>query len=272
MFATAAFVAPTVAFAVPADAAATVEDAAADAEGAGPSDSMAARVAERPRVLVLSPTCNDVDEATSDVITQSIVQAMADHPEVEVLSSADLAALAALESTKQAVGCEDVSCLAEIAGAMGAQYVVFGSISYVDELYVANLSLFDADQAKPIQRGRMQGTRVQELIKDAAPLADELLSPLNLGAPPRVRAAGPAGGPNVLLLTTGIATASVGGLLAVGGIGSLVGGLALQQDATAGKDLKNLAEILIPVGAVASAVGVLGAAAGAGVAVFSTLE
>lgn len=47
------------------------------------------------------------------------------------------------------MGCGDSSCLAEIAGAMGAEFVVFGDVGKLGETFVINLNLFDNNAVRP---------------------------------------------------------------------------------------------------------------------------
>ena len=48
------------------------------------------------------------------------------------------------EYLKKSMGCEnEISCLAEIGGALGAEFLISGSISLMNETYVLNLILID---------------------------------------------------------------------------------------------------------------------------------
>lgn len=85
----------------------------------------------------------------------------------DVLSTADLREVVALEGEKQALGCDvdSSSCLAEVAGAMGARFVVFGQLGKLGDAPVLTLSLYDSDE------GRAPG-RVVVRGDDAAEIAD----------------------------------------------------------------------------------------------------
>lgn len=47
------------------------------------------------------------------------------------------------------MGCDQDGCMAQLAGAFGARYVIYGSIAVLGDLYVVQLTLFDGDQARP---------------------------------------------------------------------------------------------------------------------------
>jgi hypothetical protein len=66
----------------------------------------------------------------------------------KAISSQDIAQMLAYESSKQLLGCDDVSCLAEIGGALGADFLVSGGVSQLGELYVVQLQLTDISKAK----------------------------------------------------------------------------------------------------------------------------
>jgi hypothetical protein len=70
--------------------------------------------------------------------------------DVKVLAQRDIAALIGLERQKQMMGCADAastSCLAELAGALGADGLVAVSITKSDPYYVATARLVHAHDA-----------------------------------------------------------------------------------------------------------------------------
>jgi hypothetical protein len=54
----------------------------------------------------------------------------------------------AFESQKQLLGCTEVSCLAEIGGALGADFLITGQISLVGDAYIIQLQLANIALAK----------------------------------------------------------------------------------------------------------------------------
>ena len=76
-----------------------------------------------------------------------------------VVGADEIRAMVGVEHQKQLLGCTEVSCLAEIGGALGAEKLVLGSLSRFGETYVLDLKLVDARTAKVLAEG---SARVKE--------------------------------------------------------------------------------------------------------------
>lgn len=105
-------------------------------------------------VLVMDIGGSAVDAGTARTITSTIAVSVAKRPKLNVLTGDDVKKIAEVEADKQVLGCDPsaTSCLAEIAGAMGADLVLYGDVGRLGELYVLNLNLFDAGQATAVGR------------------------------------------------------------------------------------------------------------------------
>ncbi|MCC7070291.1 MAG: hypothetical protein IT383_03150, partial [Deltaproteobacteria bacterium] len=150
---------------------------AAAATPAAPSSG----AASKPTVLVLDLEPAGVSKDDAHFVTAEIARTLAEPATVNVLSAADLRRLASLESDKQAMGCEAQSCLAELANAMGAEYVVFGTVGRIDEQFMLEVSLFAAVAARPVGRRDVKASSLSLLLKrtprEVHALAGELLPP-----------------------------------------------------------------------------------------------
>jgi hypothetical protein len=129
--------------------------------------SGAAVADEKPQVLVLdlqrgSETPANIARTLTDLLT---VEA-SNHPGLKVLSGADLRSLAELESERAMLGCDDSSCLAELAGAIGARFVITGRVSKLGGLWLMQLSLFDAIAAEAISRVALKATSVEAFVDE----------------------------------------------------------------------------------------------------------
>ncbi len=81
---------------------------------------------------------------SDDVVAASrvIAAAAAEVRGIKVMSAAELRALAELEVDRQNAGCgTDTSCVADLDGAMGAELVLFGSLSRLGSQSTAALGL-----------------------------------------------------------------------------------------------------------------------------------
>ncbi|MDF1561751.1 MAG: hypothetical protein P1V51_01835 [Deltaproteobacteria bacterium] len=143
----------------------------------------------------------------------------------EVITPADVAALLDLEGQRQILGCDDsaASCLAEIGGALGANYVLSGQIARIGSKYVVSLSLIDVAGSTIAGRTTKTANDEDGVLDAASAAADELAAVIVPGAgvtridpaPPKRR-----GG----LLRTGSMIG--GGALALGGLALMGSGYA----------------------------------------------
>jgi hypothetical protein len=115
-------------------------------------------------VMDLKPTNADPDEVT--VITQIVANSFSKHNAFNVLSGQDVSSAIGLEAQKQAMGCDEQTCLAEIAGALGADFVVFGTAGKLGQLFVVNLSLYDSAGANSAGRGQIEARNLELLPKE----------------------------------------------------------------------------------------------------------
>lgn len=135
------------------------------------------RVAENDkyRLLVLEPTADAEQKRTAQTIGSLIAVELSNYPYFDVVTSADVKQMMELEADRSAVGCTDSSCLAEIAGAMGANLVVFGDVGKLGSLLILNLNLFDSDKARAIGRVSIQTRSVEELPGKLSPALKKLV-------------------------------------------------------------------------------------------------
>ncbi len=145
------------------------------------STAVRADESSRPRVLVLDPTTQAKDDSELHAMARTLgnlvtVELTKDR-RLDVITQIDIKRLAELDSDRQALDCNAESCLAELAGAIGAQYVVYGELGLLGSAHVLNLSLFDSVAARAINRVAMQGT-VDEVSRGIAKASLDLTSPL----------------------------------------------------------------------------------------------
>lgn len=141
--------------------------------------------ASRMKLLVLDVKGADLDDSQRDALAAVIAARASRFAALEVLAAADLRELAELEANKQAAGCDEssASCLAELAGAMGAELVLTTRAGKLDAVYVVSLQLFDARKASAVGRATLQAWSLPELPEKLGPAVDELLSDATGTAP-----------------------------------------------------------------------------------------
>ena len=74
----------------------------------------------------------------------------------EALGSDDINAMLGLEQLKDAVACDAASCMTEIGGALGVEYLISGKVGALDSAKLLTLKLIDVRQAKVLARANGQ--------------------------------------------------------------------------------------------------------------------
>jgi hypothetical protein len=128
------------------------------------------------RVLVLDVEAISVSAEDAAAATRVVAAAAGDVRGVEVVTAVELRRLAALEAERSAAGCTDESCLAEIAGALGAENVLFGSMSKLGATTTVTLSLFDTKSGRT-ERASLAVTDLGGLAPKLRTETLQLLSP-----------------------------------------------------------------------------------------------
>jgi len=136
---------------------------------------------------------NKSDVEAAKTLTDVLVFEVGKVPGVNVVADAEIKSILGVEQRKQMLGCdEDASCMAELAGALGVDKVVSGSLGRIDSTQVLTLRLIDVKTARAEQRvlepieggaakfiGRMPAL-VAQLFADRLPKAAQAPPP----APP----------------------------------------------------------------------------------------
>lgn len=118
-------------------------------------------------MLDLKP--RNADPETARLVTELVAVALGRRPGMNVLTSEDLRGVAELEAEKAAFGCETnaAECMAELAGALGAERVVFGSVGQLGDLFLVTLNFYDTVEARSLGR-------ISVGVKDKAELPAEV--------------------------------------------------------------------------------------------------
>ena len=139
--------------AAPAPVAGAPEQPAPSAPAPVAPAAAAAPVPARPAVeletLALLPI-RAPDEGLSTAATAQAAQALRDLRVFKVMDPESIAGLLGGEALRQTTGCTDQSCLAELAGAIGAPHFVSGTVSKAGDRYTINLVLTNQHTAQPI--------------------------------------------------------------------------------------------------------------------------
>lgn len=123
------------------------------AQSPSPSDS-AFGDTDKLRIAVMDlKATSGFPEELSGSLTDVMTEALDRQGVFKPISTRDIARMMDFEAQKETLGCtDDTSCLADLVGAMGAQYLVTGSITLLGEQYLLQLQLFDIDHARVMRR------------------------------------------------------------------------------------------------------------------------
>lgn len=128
----------------------------------GPSKVMAKQVqAEAPQskfsIAVMEITAGKgVDRDLAKALGTGLSQELEGFGVFEAISIAEISQLLAAEKMKDALGCDTVTCMVELAGAIGARYSVFGSLLKLDDAFLLQLQLVDTERARSVNRVRRE--------------------------------------------------------------------------------------------------------------------
>ncbi len=99
--------------------------------------------APKPRVAVLRLASNRVSPEVVKVLDEMLSTELDRYGVYDVVSASDIDAMVGLERLKDLTGCSDTACTSEVAGAIGARFVLAGSVSKLGDDIYFNLKLID---------------------------------------------------------------------------------------------------------------------------------
>jgi hypothetical protein len=131
----------------------------------------------RPEILIMDlQHSEDVKPDVARTLTELVTSEVSSREGVRTLAGADIRNMLELEGEKQAMGCDiDASCLAEVANAMGARFVVFGRVSTLGGLIVLTMNMLDAERSQALARTTVQASSLDKLVPELPGAVDKLL-------------------------------------------------------------------------------------------------
>ena len=112
-----------------------------------------ALASEGARAAVLDLAAHGVKAGLAESLTQLLSMELKRFEGLGVISRDEIQAMLRYESDKQVLQCsDDTSCLVEIGGALGVDYLVSGSVGALGEVFVLNLKLMDIHEAEVVHR------------------------------------------------------------------------------------------------------------------------
>jgi len=108
---------------------------------------------DKPKLAVMELAAGGVEPHLAAALTESVTQEIAARGFFQVISSREIHTLLGFERQKQMVGCSnEQSCLAELADAMGARFVLSGALSRLGDALQLSIQVLDSARAQPLGR------------------------------------------------------------------------------------------------------------------------
>ncbi len=130
---------------------------------------LVAAAAPRQRIAVMDiRSVQGVSAGTATILTAIVVD-VASGAGFDVISQADVSAMIGFEKQKQMLGCrEDSSCLAEIGGALGVDFVLSGQVGQIGSRLHMSFQLLESRKAKVVARAARFSNRDEDALAASA--------------------------------------------------------------------------------------------------------
>lgn len=130
-------------------------------------------------IAVTDLKARGVDPVAAGALTTEVTNTLSQLGVFSVISGEDIKRLLTLEATRQAcTGDADAACLAEIGGALGVDYLVYGEVAKLGDTFSISLSLLDTARASAMGRANAKVERANALLTETERLAKVLVRPL----------------------------------------------------------------------------------------------
>ncbi|MEL6187128.1 MAG: PEGA domain-containing protein [Myxococcota bacterium] len=138
-----------------------------------------ARADRRVPIAVMDLPPRGVQPAAAAALATEVANALNSLRVFRVITREDIKRMLQLEQTRQqCTGEADAACLAEIGGALGVEYLVYGEVSRLGDPYSLSLVLLDIGRAEAVNRARAQVSGAGALLEETARATRRLVQPL----------------------------------------------------------------------------------------------
>jgi TolB-like protein len=105
-----------------------------------------------------------VEAGHMSTLTEIVIDKVSKTKKYQVVGQKDLDKMLFWEQNKQLKGCTDTACLVQIAGAMGAQFYIEGSVGGLASNYYITLKLIEASNVKVLERSTEKVGRDEQAL------------------------------------------------------------------------------------------------------------
>jgi TolB-like protein len=104
------------------------------------------------KIAVIAFSASGVDATVATSVTESVTAEIAVRGYFDPMSSGEIATVLGVERQKQLMGCGEDTCMSELAGALGAPYVMSGSLVKLEGVFQLNLQVINSRKASTTGR------------------------------------------------------------------------------------------------------------------------
>jgi hypothetical protein len=169
-------------------------------------------------------TYTNIDPSLGDAIIDRFVTQLGEAGPFKITTAKDIAQVVGLERQKQLMGCSDAtssSCLAELAGALGVDAIISGSLAKIGTGYTITLRVVKSSDGSQLATASMR-VKSEDELQDWLESEAKVLAAQIRGGP---ASTGPAA------VTSSSSPSRAGRLLplipAIAGVGLAIGGMVL---------------------------------------------
>lgn len=120
----------------------------------------------------------EVSTQDAELLGSLISQRIGAYSNTEVISGSEIRDLLAFQESQQRAGCDDVSCLSEIANSLGAEFIVTGQVGHLGKKWVLSIRLIDVDRVRVVGRSTARMDRFDEVPEELDRMVDDVIAPI----------------------------------------------------------------------------------------------
>lgn len=148
----------------------TISLAAAPAKQQSFVDNSPMALTNATSMLVVPLKCvRGVTKDTCPLITNYMMSQFQGVKNLRTVGQDDINAVLGVDKQKQAIGCGDVSCMAEIGGALGVDLVMYGELGVLGSKYNINVSAVRTSNASVAARASLRCDKTEDALADNLP-------------------------------------------------------------------------------------------------------
>lgn len=214
-----------------------------------------ARAEEKPRIVVLQiDGSTDALKRLGAAVSEQVLTELQRTGRFDAMGTSDLQVLLGMERQRSLLGCSpegESACLAEISAALGAPWLVAGSLAQFGKATRLDLKLISARDGKAAFRDGMSFTEESALFGQVSDIVKRMVSSLEV-APTESSVA-----PIITSVSGGVLTLAGASVLLIGGLGrsNTTATLGTLEYSVARSQL-NQADTLLLIGSIATGLGV----------------